>query len=367
MKKSLQTHSTISFLVAYGISLYLLVLMMWPYLNTLVFATMLSGSFFPLRTWMKERLRLSNFSAAWGTLTVIIVTLFLPAIYLIVSLSEEAVNLFNYLKSALTEEVVENILFGEGVFGRGYLPNVLEEVFLAFNLEYNTSTIQTLILDWAKVTSSYFINAANQILGNLLLFLFNLVILLVVCFSVFLEGDRLKAFFHRLSPWPMEEEQLMVDKFNQMNYATLVGNGIGGLLQGGLAGLAFWWVGFESTFLWAAVMVFLAFIPMVGMSFIYVPAGIILLMQDRLAEGIGLLVFCTLVALWVEQWFKPKFVGSRVKIHSVLVFLSIIGGMSVFGLLGIFYGPLIISIFLTFVEIYQKRYSVTEATLRQEE
>ena len=147
-----------------------------------------------------------------------------------------------------------------------------------------------------------------------------------------------------------------MEKFNQMNFVTLVGNGIGGLIQGTLAGMALWMAGIESIFLWTTAMVILAFIPMVGMSVIYVPAGIYLWFSGKITEAIAVLTFCTLVAFWVEQWFKPKFVGKRVAMHSVLVFLAILGGMTVFGFLGIFYGPLIMSIFLTFVDLYKKRY-----------
>jgi len=360
MRKTSDIQSTIAFVIGYGVVFYLLGLMMWPYLNTLVFAAMLSGSFYPMRTWFRDHWGIRPYAAASLTLLVIIVTLFLPSIYLVIGLSEEAVSVFNYLKETLTENFLEDILFGEGLFGNSFIPNFLEELFLAFNLEYNVATIQSLILDSAKFTSTYIINMANQLLGDILMFLFHLIILLVVIFAILLEGDHFKKFLMLLSPLPKEEEELMLEKFNQMNYATLVGNGLGGIIQGCMAGLGFWLVGFDSILLWTTTMVILAFIPMVGMSFVYVPAGIILLVQGRIVEGVILLIFCTMAALAVEQWFKPKFVGNRVQINSVLVFLSIVGGMSVFGFLGIFYGPLIISIFLTFVEIYLQRYGEDE-------
>ena len=109
------------------------------------------------------------------------------------------------------------------------------------------------------------------------------------------------------------------------------------------------------------MMIVLAFIPLVGISIVYIPVCIYLLIIGNFVSAIVLLIYCTTVSLIVENWFKSIFVGNRAEIHSTLIFLSIVGGLVVFGIPGIFYGPLIISIFLTFVDLYHKRYN--EATL----
>ena len=357
--------SNIAFILGYGLIVYMIGLMAWPYLSTIIFATILSGTFYPLRCWFIDHLKLGKALCASLTLLVIILTLFLPTIYLIVGLSQEALSLFTYLKATLTEEFLEQVLFGEGLFGQGYLPRIMEDMFIFLNMDYNVTTIQGLILDSAKFTSSYLINMVNHWVGNIFSFLFHLLLMLVIIFTILVDGEKIKVFFLRLSPLPTEEENQMIHNFNQMNYATLIGNGLGGAMQGVIAGMGFWFVGFESILLWTTAMVVLAFIPMVGMSFIFIPAGIFLLLTGKIGYGVGLLIYCTLTALFVEQWYKPKFVGNRVQINSVLVFLSIIGGMSVYGFLGIFYGPLIISIFLTFVVFYHKRYSDFETEAEQ--
>lgn len=352
---SSERQSNVAFFIGYIVLFYLLGLMIWPYLSAGIFAGILAGTFYPLK--MRLQKNLGRKWAATVTLFLMIATLFAPSVYILFELSKEAVLLFEFLKNNLTEEVIEEILFGEGLFGNAYIPTLLEEIFTLLSIEYNVQTIQGLILDSAKTTSSYLIDMVNSWVSNILDFLFQLIIMMVVIFSLLLEGERVKEFFLQLSPLPSEEEELVITKFNQMNYVTMVGNGIGGIIQGVLAGVGFWYFGFESVVLWTTTMIIFAFIPMVGISFVSVPASIYLMVSGQMTEGIVLLVYCTVIALVVEQWFKPKFVGNRVKIHSTLVFLSIIGGMGVFGFLGIFYGPLIISIFLTFVDLYHKRYT----------
>jgi predicted PurR-regulated permease PerM len=142
-----------------------------------------------------------------------------------------------------------------------------------------------------------------------------------------------------------------------MNSVTLIGNGVGGVIQGGLAGIAFAICGFQSVFMWSVIMVILAFIPLVGISIIYIPACIYLFITGSVASAISLFVFCSLVAFITENWFKPKYMGGQVKINSILVLLFILGGMGAWGMAGIFYGPVICVVFMTMVEIYHQKYA----------
>ena len=87
-----------------------------------------------------------------------------------------------------------------------------------------------------------------------------------------------------------------------------------------------------------------------------IPAAIILMVNDKVGQGVFLFIFYLILSLSVEYIFKPKLVGNQVKMHTLLVFLSIIGGLSVYGVLGIIYGPLIVTAFLTLTDIYLKKY-----------
>jgi predicted PurR-regulated permease PerM len=87
-----------------------------------------------------------------------------------------------------------------------------------------------------------------------------------------------------------------------------------------------------------------------------IPTAIFLAVSGRMNEGIFLFTFYVVLSGSIEYVVKPKMVGTQVKMHTLLVFLSIIGGLSVYGILGIIYGPLIITAFLTLSDIYLKRY-----------
>ncbi len=87
-----------------------------------------------------------------------------------------------------------------------------------------------------------------------------------------------------------------------------------------------------------------------------IPTALILMLSARMGEGIFLLVFYVVLSFGVDNVVKPKMVGTQVHMHTLLVFLSILGGMTVYGIMGIIYGPLIITAFLTLSDIYLKKY-----------
>ncbi|OGH03205.1 MAG: hypothetical protein A2600_08390 [Candidatus Lambdaproteobacteria bacterium RIFOXYD1_FULL_56_27] len=350
-RKQHSLQSNIAFVIGYGALFYLMALIFYPYLDSIVFGAILAGTFMPMHQYLKRRWKVPHRLAVVLVMLVIVCTFFAPMVYLALELTDEAVILFGEVKTNVTEETIEELFFGEGL-----LPKLLAQIFEVFNLKYNVSSLQSLILDWARNASSYLLDSINNWLGNLLGFLVNFMVMMVTLYGILAEGEAIKRFFVELSPLPADEEDLVIDKFNQMNYVTLVGNGIGGVIQGVAAGVIFWMAGIQSIFLWTATMIVLAFVPMVGMSVGFIPASLYLWMVGKQTEAVGVFLGCSLIAIAVEQGFKPRFVGGRVKIHSVLVFLSIIGGVTAFGALGIFYGPLVMSIFLTFVNLYHKRY-----------
>jgi predicted PurR-regulated permease PerM len=149
---------------------------------------------------------------------------------------------------------------------------------------------------------------------------------------------------------------MLIDKFKGMAGAILIGNGFGGFIQGVLGGVVFWIFGLPSAFLWGVIMGLLAFLPIIGIGVVFIPTAVYLILKGKLAAGIFFVVFYLILSMGVEYVFKPKLVGQRVKMHPLLVFFAIIGGLKLFGIIGIIYGPLVVTGFLTLAEIYRSSY-----------
>lgn len=342
------------FFALFLVMFFLIGLLIWPYISSLIFAGILAGAFYPLLELGIRRFRIRRRIWAAVVCLIILLLVFLPTIYIIMRLVQETLELYNRVQSPKTAKMLQDVFFGDGypaVIGRQIFD------FLFPDLKYGLDTVREMLIGAAKNLSGSMIGRLNQLLGNTMSFLFQFVVMLLVIYAIFVEGPYLKRFFLKLSPLPDEDEELIIQKFNEMNFTTLVTNGIGGVIQGGLAGIGFAVAGVGSTLLFTVLMIILAFIPLVGISFVFVPVCLYLLVTGEIITSIVLFFYCAAIAILTENWFKPLFMGNRLRINSLLVLFSIIGGMTAFGMAGIFYGPLIVSIFLTFVHLYQKRYA----------
>jgi predicted PurR-regulated permease PerM len=192
--------------------------------------------------------------------------------------------------------------------------------------------------------------------ANIFSFFINFFFMLLIIFYLLIDSQRLASFIVGLSPLPDDQDEKLIRKFKDMAGAILIGNGLGGIIQGTLGGAVFAFFGFRSPFLWGVIMGLMAFLPIVGIGAVFLPAAIYLFLQGRIESGIFFIVFYVVLSGGIEYFFKPKLVGKRVQMHTLLVFLSIIGGLKLFGILGIIYGPLVVTAFLTLTDIYESSY-----------
>lgn len=140
---------------------------------------------------------------------------------------------------------------------------------------------------------------------------------------------------------PLEESRTrrLLTRAREVTYATVVGNLLVAVVQGLLGGLAFWAVGLPSPALWGTVMGVLSLIPVVGPPVVWIPAAVHLLTTGRTGPGIGLALFGTLIISTIDNVLRAWLVSDRLKIHPLLVFLGVVGGVFLFGAPGLVVGP----------------------------
>ena len=332
--------------------IYLLWMMMKPFIGAIIFASIITGSIYPVYTQLLSKTQLSRSIAAIIMCFLVIFVVIFPTIYISFVLSKEAITLYQNLAIGISNESVNNFFFGDGHFA-----GIIKKSSSMLGIGVNMDTFRNEVINQIRNFSGLAIGTINDIVGNIVSFLFDFVIMILVIYALLAEGIPLKEFLLKFSPLPDDQEELIIEKFNQMNFVTLVCNGLGGLIQGILAGIGFWIVGINLVVLWTTIMIILAFIPSLGISIVYIPACIYLAIVGETFASIALFIYCSILAFLTENWFKPLFIGKRIQINSLFVLFSIIGGMTVFGLGGIFYGPVIAILFLTLVELYHKFYS----------
>jgi predicted PurR-regulated permease PerM len=177
-------------------------------------------------------------------------------------------------------------------------------------------------------------------------------VLLYSMYFLQMDGDKLIERILYYLPLKTSDERLLLEKFTSVTRATLKGSLLIGLLQGGLAGIAFAVAGIPNAVFWGTVMAVLSIIPSVGSALVWVPAVVILIVRGEVASGIGLAVFCGLVVGSLDNLLRPILVGKDTKMHELMIFFGTLGGIFMFGFPGIFIGPLIASLFISIWELY---------------
>ncbi len=319
--------------------------------HSLAFAAIIAGTFYPLHTKVCQKLHLRPEINALITTLIVTFLILIPLVFLLFQVSKEGVSLFSNVRSNLSVAQVKDFLVGHGAFAE-----MVRNISNTFDLNIDLNGLYEGLIAKVQTFAGKFFGTLNQIVSDIFNFIFQFLIMLVAIFSLFLDGNKLKRFFFNLSPLPDDQEQMMLEKFSQMNYVTLICNGVGGIIQGGLAGIGLWMAGISSVFLWTTAMVVLAFIPLVGISIVTIPACIYLFAVGSKAAAITLFIYTTVVSVVVENLFKPRFMGTRVKVNSMLLLFYIVAGMQTFGMAGIFYGPLLCTIFLAMVELFNEYY-----------
>ena len=138
-------------------------------------------------------------------------------------------------------------------------------------------------------------------------------------------------------------------------YATINGTIVVGIVQGVLGGLMFWWLGLPAPFLWGTVMAVLAFVPVLGAFVVWIPAAIVLALQGQWMKALLLSLWGAIVIGLIDNMLYPLLVGKRVALHTVTVFIALVGGVMLFGASGLILGPVIVAVTLALVDVWRKR------------
>jgi predicted PurR-regulated permease PerM len=200
--------------------------------------------------------------------------------------------------------------------------------------------------------SGFLINRLRSVTLGTVNFIFMLFIMLYTMFFFLMDGDKLIDKILYYLPLEDQDERRMLDKFTSVTRATLKGTAVIGILQGGLAGAAFAVVGIHSAVFWGTIMAVLSFIPGIGAALVWVPAVIILAATGHPAKAIGLGVFCAAVVGSIDNLLRPILVGRDTQMHELMILFGTLGGIIMFGVLGIIIGPIIAALFVTIWEIY---------------
>lgn len=337
------------FVVILGATAYLFSAFVHDVVLAFVITALISPVYERLMLWSGQRKSV----AALTSVALVAVTVAAPIATLAINLFSEAQALYLDVYERVNLASIERFFFGRGVFAQN-----VRRLARKLGVAYTPEAIQDYLSDVMSSWSAVLYDQINVFVSNTVAILFHFGIILLMVFYMLQEADQLKPYIRRLTPLPDDEDERLEAQFKAMSKAIVYGNGIGSLIQGVLGGLALSVVDIRSPVLWGTVMALFSSLPVIGVSIVSVPAALYLAFQGDYLQGFLLYAFCSIMNLVVENVVKTKLIGSQIQIHSLLIFMSILGGLGMFGILGLLYGPLLVALALAVMDLYDARYRV---------
>ncbi|MCC7574427.1 AI-2E family transporter [Candidatus Woesearchaeota archaeon] len=318
-------------LFAYVLAVLALALLFKPFIYSLVLGATLGVFFFPLNKFLRNKGLGPNLSAS--LLVVLIVLLIGVSSYLFVnSVVKEVTNTYNLVSHYNFEDVDSAIESSLGLNVSS--ENIVVPLFSA-------------IRDTFSVSVSSIINSLAEIFVGLLILLFLL-------FYIFKEGEKILASIMGMLPVSNRHKDEITKESKKVLHGVMYGHILMAFVQGFLGGFAFFIFGLKNPIFWGLMMTVLALIPLVGTAMVWIPAGLFQLVQGNLFAGIGVLAFGTFIILYMENVFKPKFLGEKAGMHPVLMVMAIFGGLKLFGVFGIIMGPILVALCVLLINFFNQ-------------
>jgi predicted PurR-regulated permease PerM len=321
--------------------------MIKPFLGVLMWAAVLVIVFYPIHRRLVQRTNKPALSALISCVLVIL-TILVPVALVTVAVLNEAAGAAQNVQAAI------NYVFDPNSPLTGRL--------LAWASRY----IDVERLRSGEYLAQQLSGVSGGLAGQTLGFIGGVIGVIVQMFFViftmyylFRDGDRIFVAIKNALPLNEDQSLAIMERTQEVVGASVYGVLAIAVIQGALGGLAFWVLGVPSAIVWGVVMTFLSMIPMLGAFLVWVPAAIYLALTGHYVKAVFLVLWGTLVIGTIDNFLRPKLVGGRTRLHELLIFFAVLGGLQVFGVLGIVLGPVVLALAMSLIEVFRAADSAT--------
>lgn len=334
----------LAFIVCVFVLFYKLIV---PFFAPIAWAVIFVVTCNPAHQWLAARVRPRGLAAFISTTAVALLILG-PAIWLIMTLVGEARNLYDWIQTGeWTSQAIKD------------LAARIDPIILELNhrlsgfVDLSKWDFQSVALSFIGKLSKWIVDNTSSGLANVGKVALQFLMMLLTMYYLFKDGASLFENVKSAIPLPGKRPGEMLSHVTDVVRATIYGGLVVAAIQGTLGGLLFWILGLPSPVLWGAVMAFFALIPLLGAFVVYIPAAIVLFAGGFYIKAIVLIAVGIGLVSQIDNILRPMLISGKTQMHPLLLFFSIAGGVSVFGLLGLVLGPVIAALFIALLEVYR--------------
>ena len=342
-------YARIAVVLVFAVVLYYVFRILEPFLPALVWAAILATVSHPLFSFLLRRLRHARLASILTCvfLTVVIV---LPALFLILMLAKESV---------IAYKALEEHVSGGGPASLDALQKTSAyQWFIAKsgNLGMPEPDLGAVATKGIGIVSEFLVSRSAKIFSGITHSVINFFVMLFGLYYLLLRGPDMLRELRALSFLRPEHEDRIIEKFRAIAVATFGGSLATAAIHGAADGIIFVFFGLPSPLLWGTVLAILSLVPVVGTSIVFVPLVGYYVLTGHVWRGILLLIAFGAVAATVDNVVKPLLIRRGTEIDSFWVLLSVLGGIGLFGFLGLFLGPFLVALLLVLIEIYKAEF-----------
>lgn len=331
--------------------IYQICLIFSPFVRAVFWSAILAFVFFPIFERLKRRLRTHDTLAATIMTLLIFLIVIPPVVILIINVTEQAFELYqsasDYVRQGNLEKLIENLR------SMAFVQNIEARVV---EWEPLQESAKTWILNSSRAVGNFAATQAATLTKNLLLVSLNVLMMVFLVFVFLKDGDKIYRFFYQIAPMEEAHKKSIFNQISETFSAVIRGQLLTALTQAILAGIAFWILAIPIPILFAAATFITSLIPVVGASAVWLPLVIYLFLLKSYAKAVILFAFGALVISLIDNILKPAIIGEKTKLPYFLLFFGILGGIKLYGVMGIFLGPAVLSLFFALVRIYRAQY-----------
>ena len=310
-----------------------------PFLGAIFWSVVIAIVFSPLYEWLHKRLNHRANLASFAAVVIVFLIVVIPLLLIALAILQEATALITSIQLGEIDlqGLFQNIFAG--------LPQWLKSMLAKMGLT-DLEAVQTSI---AAAVSSWIGLIAPRVFligQSTVKFFVSLFAMLYLIFFLFRDGNTLIGYLKMAMPFRPALQETLLMRFTLVVRATVKGDILVAMLQGGLAGLGFWVLGIHATILWTVLMSFFALLPLFGAALVWMPFAIYFLATGAIRQGIVLLVYGVLVVGLVDNFVRPFLIGQATKMPEFIVLISTLGGVATFGLQGFITGPVVAAMFI---------------------
>lgn len=314
-----------------------------PFLSPIAWGIVFSLVFYPIYAFLLKYIKWRTV-ASFITLGIILVIILGPFSYLSFLLVKELKHISDYVEEGRLE-TIQKALENPGA-------RVLVERVISI-LDITEDELNKAIVDGISNIGKELIGRITKGLGNLVSLSINFIFMAFSIFFILRDGTEFLKRIRDYMPFSEDQKDRLTKQVHDIVVSTVFGGVVVAIVQGIMGGTAFYILGIPSPVVWGVAISIASFIPLLGAFAVWGPATVYLFIQGAVAKGIALAIIGIFGISLIDNILKPIIIGGRTKMPILIIFFSVLGGIKLFGLIGLIMGPLVLAVFISVIEIFR--------------